>query len=82
MFSTVGVIWITVEDAQYRGDIMMHVGGYYEYRGGEKSSFIVTPMDPSGTVWSVIHVWDPPLKQLSSQQQIHWPCVGFPMRPI
>ena len=21
-------------DVQYRGDIMMHVGGYHEYRGG------------------------------------------------
>ena len=44
-------------------DIMMHVGGYYEYRGG-KIFTIVTPVDPSGTAWSVIHVWDPPLKQL------------------
>ena len=24
----------TVGDVQYRGDIMMHVGGYHEYRGG------------------------------------------------
>ena len=32
--STVGVILSTVGDVQYRGDIMMHVGGYHEYRGG------------------------------------------------
>ena len=32
--STVGVILSTVEDVQYCGGIMMHVGGYLEYRGG------------------------------------------------
>ena len=32
--STVGVILSTMGDVQYRGDIMMHVGGYHEYRGG------------------------------------------------
>ena len=73
------------------GDIMMHVGyhdacgGYYEYRGGQggRGMFtIITPMDHLGTVWSVIHVWDPPLKQLPSQQQIHWHYVGLHMAPI
>ena len=39
-------------------------------------------MDPSGTVWSIISVWDPPLKQLPSQQQIHWHYVGLRMGPI
>ena len=63
------------------GDIMMHFGGYYEYRGGEVFT-IVTPVDPSGTVWGVIHVWDPPLKQLPSQQQIHRHYVGLRMGPI
>ena len=43
MFSTVGDIISTVEGVQYRGeyhslkfeyeDIMIHVGGYHEYRG-------------------------------------------------
>ena len=32
--STVGVILSTVGDVQYRGDIMMQMGGYHEYRGG------------------------------------------------
>ena len=32
--STVGVILSTVGDTQYHGDIMMHVWGYLEYRGG------------------------------------------------
>ena len=32
--STMGVILSTVGDVQYRGDIMMHVGGYHEYHGG------------------------------------------------
>ena len=83
MFSTVGDIMSTM------GDIMMHVGGYYEYReafstvgGGGGIFTIVTPMDPSGIVWSVIHVWDPPLKQLPSQQQIHWHYAGLCMGPI
>ena len=30
--STVGVVLSTVEGVQYHGDIMMHVGGYHEYR--------------------------------------------------
>ena len=29
-----GFILSTVGDVQYHGDIMMHVGGYHEYRGG------------------------------------------------
>ena len=68
---------------------MMHVGeyhdargGYYEYRGEGGIVTIVTPMDHLGTVWSIIHVWDPPLKQLPSQQQIRWHYVGLRMRPI
>ena len=52
-------------------------GGYYEYRGG--CSVLVTLMDHLGTVWSIIHVWDPPLKQLPSQQQIHWHYLGLRM---
>ena len=73
---------------EYRRDIMMQMGGYYEYcvgafiTVGEKIFTIVTPMDPSGTVSSVIHVWDPPLKQLPSQQQIHWYYVRLRMGPI
>ena len=34
ILSTGGVILSTVRDVQYRGGIMMHVGGYHEYRGG------------------------------------------------
>ena len=34
IMSTVGVILSTMGDVQYRGDIMMHVRGYHEYRGG------------------------------------------------
>ena len=30
--STMGVILSTMGDVQYHGDIMMHVGGYHEYR--------------------------------------------------
>ena len=32
--STVGVILSTVRMFSTVGDIMMHVGGYHEYRGG------------------------------------------------
>ena len=70
-----GVILSTV------GGIMMHVGDNMSTVGG-KIFTIVTPTDPSGTVWSVIHVWDPPLKQLPSQQQIHWHYLGLRMEPI
>ena len=75
-------------------DIMLHVGGYhdarggyYEYRGGVQYRggrifTIVTPMDPLGTVWSATYVWDPPLKQLPSQQQIKWHYVWLRMGPI
>ena len=42
MLNTVGDIMSTVGDTQYRGehydargDIMMHMGGYHEYRGGK-----------------------------------------------
>ena len=58
------------------GDIMMHVRdimstvGVFSTVGGGIFT-IVTPMDHLGTVWSIIHVWDPPLKQLPSQKQIH-----------
>ena len=58
---------------------MMHVGGYYEYRGGVQFT-IVTLMDHLGTVWSIIHVWG--LKQLPSQQQIHWHYMGFVWDPF
>ena len=43
--STVGVILSTLEDVQYRGDIMMHVGDIMstvegvQYRGGK--SFVI-----------------------------------------
>ena len=52
------------------GDIMSTMGSV-QYSGG-KIFTIVTSMDPLSTVWSVIHVWDLPLKQLPSQRQIHW----------
>ena len=73
------------------GVILSTVGGYHDARGGwgdilstvrGKTFTIITPMDPSGTIWSLIHVWDPPLKQLPSQQQIHWHYVGLRMGPI
>ena len=56
-------------------------GGYYEYRAGGNLRYRYSN-GPPGTVWSVIHVWDPPLKQLASQQQIHWHYVGLRMGPI
>ena len=76
MFSTVGVNLSTV------GDIMMHVGDEYSGGGGGGNLTIVTPMDHLGTVWSVIRVWNPPLKQSQSQQQIRWHYVGFIWDPF
>ena len=43
---------------------MMHVGDIMSTARGIFT--IVTLMDHLSTVWSVIHVWDPPLKQLPS----------------
>ena len=72
---TWGISWCTW------GDIMMHVGDIMSTVRG-KIFTIVTSVDPSGTLWSVIHVWDPPLKQLLLQQQIHWHHVGLRMGAI
>ena len=62
---------------EYRGGYHEYCGGYHDARGGCSVLWggftIVTPMD---------HVWDPPLKQLPSQQQIHWHYVGLPLGPI
>ena len=72
-----GDIMITVGDIMmHMGDIMMHVGILWvpwgcslpwEGGGGESSLSSL-----QWTTWALIHVWDPPLKQLPSQQQIHW----------
>ena len=68
------------------GDIMMHVERYYEYCRGVQyhggNLHYRHSMDRLGTVWSIIHVWDLPLKQLPSQQQIHWHYVRLRMGPI
>ena len=49
---------------------------------GGKIFTVITPVYPSGTVWSVIHLWDPPLKQLLSRQQIDWHYVELRIGPI
>ena len=58
---------------EYRGEYHDARGGYHDARGGYHENHggvqyrggkiftIVTPMNPSGTVWNVVHVWDPPL---------------------
>ena len=68
------ISWCTLGGGGGGGDIMSTVG--------EKIFTIVTPMDPSSIVWSVIHVWDPPLNyhQNSKFIGIMWSFVWDPFK--